>query len=100
MANPVVHFEVTGREPGKLQQFYAKAFAWQIDANNRMGYGIVSGEEGGIGGGIGAADADPRVTFYVAVDDPQAYLDKMEELGGRTDAGDRDPGRGHFRSLC
>ncbi len=39
-----------------------------------------------IGGGIGAAqDGGPgQVTFYVEVDDPAAYLQKAERLGGRT----------------
>ncbi|NIR46995.1 hypothetical protein GWO43_00740, partial [candidate division KSB1 bacterium] len=38
-----------------------------------------------IGGGIGPAQEGPgHVTFYVQVDDPQAYLDKAESLGGKT----------------
>jgi predicted enzyme related to lactoylglutathione lyase len=40
--------------------------------------------EGGIGGGIGEPqDGDPtHVTFYVAVEDLQATLDKAVSLGG------------------
>jgi len=41
--------------------------------------------EKGIGGGVGQAPEGPgHVTFYVEVDDPQATLDKVESLGGKT----------------
>jgi len=86
MANPVVHFEITGKDGKKLQNFYSGVFGWNIDANNPMNYGIVNAEEGrGIGGGISAGDGGTRrVTFYIEVDDPQAYLDKVEAKGGKT----------------
>jgi len=85
MGNPVVHFEVTGKDGRKLQHFYSGVFGWKIDANNPMGYGVVSNEDtgGGIGGGISGGDRQ-QVTFYIAVDDPQAYLDKVEAAGGKT----------------
>ena len=50
-----------------------------------MNYGMVEADESGIGGGIGQADnGDGHVTFYMGVDDPQAYLDRAEQLGGKT----------------
>ena len=46
---------------------------------------IISTGLGGIGGGIGPSpEGVNRVTFYVDVDDLQAYLDKAERLGGKT----------------
>ena len=48
MANPVVHFEVLGKDGERLQQFYRDLFGWKIDANNPMKYGYVEPEEGGI----------------------------------------------------
>ncbi len=86
MGNPVVHFEVLGEDAAKLSSFYGELFDWAIDADNPMNYGVVNtGTEGGIGGGIGSArGGGGHVTFYVAVDDPQAYLDKAESLGGKT----------------
>ena len=85
MGNPVVHFEITGADSGALQRFYGDLFGWKIQALEGMDYGIVEKEEGGIGGGIGAAQGGPgQVTFYIAVDDVQAYLDKAESLGGKT----------------
>lgn len=85
MANPVVHFEVIGKDGKKLRDFYGGVFGWTIQADNPMNYGIVSNEDtgGGIGGGVGQGDKT-SVTFYIAVDDPQAYLNKVESKGGKT----------------
>ena len=85
MGQPVVHFEITGRNGKRLQDFYAKLFGWKIDASNPMNYGIVDTQsEGGIGGGIGPTDGESGVTFYIEVDDPQAYVDRIESAGGKT----------------
>lgn len=85
MADKVVHFEVVGKDAGKLQQFYGSLFGWNVDAGNPMEYGMVDAAEAGIGGGIGKSESGSgHVTFYVGVDDPQAYLDKAESLGGKT----------------
>ena len=84
MPNPVVHFEIQTQEPGKVQKFFADLFDWHVDANNPMKYGIVDTHAGGISGGIGPAQGANQVTFYVEVDDLQAYLDKAESLGGKT----------------
>ena len=86
MGQPVVHFEIVGRDAAKLRSFYGDLFDWEIDANNPYDYGIVSANgQGGIGGGIGGCqDGGPRVTVYVQVPDPQAALDRAEHLGGKT----------------
>ena len=83
MANKVTHFEVHGKDGEKLQRFYASLFGWKVDANNPMQYGMVSPEQGGIGGGI-TSGAAPMVTFYVEVADLAAALKKAERLGGKT----------------
>jgi len=87
MGQPVVHFEVLGKDDGKLQDFYTRLFDWKIDATNSMGYGIVDTQADGkgIGGGVGCSpDGSSMVTFYVEVDDLSAYLKKAEGLGGKT----------------
>ena len=86
MPNPVVHWEITGKDGPKLQKFYADLFGWHVDANNPMNYGMVdTHSEHGINGGIAPEqEATTRVTVYVEVDDLQAYLDKAESLGGKT----------------
>ena len=86
MGNPVVHFEVIGRDAQALQSFYKDAFDWQMERaipNYAMAH---PGGEGGINGGIGAAmgEGAGHVTFYVAVPDLEAALSKIEGLGGST----------------
>src|SRR5215210_567002 len=95
MGQPVVHFEVIGRDGPKLQSYYGELFGWEIDANNPMNYGIVqrdgnvNPDGAGIGGGVGAGPEgyEGHVTFYVEVPDVEAALAKAEglELGQFTD---------------
>ena len=82
MPNPVVHFEVTGKDGPALQKFYADAFDWSVDANNPIQYGMVEAQGEGIGGGIGAEEPG-IVTFYIQVDDPATCLKKVQSLGGK-----------------
>jgi predicted enzyme related to lactoylglutathione lyase len=84
--NKVVHWEIVGNDWKKLQQFYADLFGWNVDVNEEFQYGMVEAQDersipGGIGGEMGGGK---RVSIYVEVDDPQAYLDKAEHMGGKT----------------
>ena len=88
MGNPVVHFEIAGPDGPALNQFYSDLFGWKIDVQGEeMGnYGIVPANEGGIGGGLLPTTenipARSYVTFYVQVDELQAALDKVANMGG------------------
>lgn len=88
MGQPVVHWEIWAKDAKKLQDFYSKLFDWKINANNPINYGLVeTGGQGGINGGIFKPEKGtiPQpLTFYVQVDDVQAYLEKAESLGGKT----------------
>ncbi len=85
MGQPVLHFEILGKDGKRLQDYYAELFGWNIDANNPMNYGMVERAGDGIGGGIGPGPADypGHVTVYVGVPDVEAALAKAESLGGR-----------------
>jgi len=91
MGQPVVHFEVIGKDADKLQGYYAELFGWEIKADNPMKYGMVARDDNttadggmGIGGGVGGGPEgyEGHVTFYVAVPDVEAALAKAEQLGG------------------
>lgn len=86
MGRAVVHWEIWAKDAKKLQDFYRQLFDWSINTNNPINYGLVqTGGEGGINGGIFKPEKDwpQRLTFYVQVDDVQAYLDKAQQLGGK-----------------
>ena len=86
LPNPVVHFEILGKNHEALQQYYHDLFDWNItQASPDFPYGLVSVEEQGegIGGGVGSSmDGRPQAMFYVQVDDIQTSLDRAAELGG------------------
>jgi predicted enzyme related to lactoylglutathione lyase len=89
MGQPVVHFEIIGRDAGRLTAFYSSLFGWNIDADNPMQYGVVDRKQNqnadgiGIGGGIGALpDVPSYVTVYIEVPDVEAALDSASNLGG------------------
>lgn len=86
MPNPVVHFEIAGKNGKGLQDFYTKLFGWKVNSDNPMNYGLVdTGAKAGINGGIMSTQGDmpAYVTFYIEVDDLQAYLDRAKSLGGK-----------------
>ena len=99
MGQPVVHFEVVGKDGEKLHRYYAELFGWKINADNPMKYGMVDGKDNktadggdGIGGGVGQGPDgyEGHVTFYVAVPDVEEALQKAESLGGTRVMGPED----------
>ena len=85
MGQAVVHFEIIGQDPATLRSYYADLFGWNMQVLEEANYTLVdTGMEGGIGGGIGEAQGPNQVVFYIEVDDPQAYLDRVEKAGGTT----------------
>jgi len=84
MANPVVHFEILGKQPEKLQSFYSDLFDWKINAANPDKYGMVDAGDAGIAGGIGGTNLlAGHLTFYIQVDNLEAYIEKAVGMGGR-----------------
>lgn len=90
LPNPVVHFEIMGKNEKQTQKWYSDMFGWKIDPMP-MGpgdetYGIVGAQDGkGIGGGVGGSreGQQPSARVYIEVDDPRAYMEKIEKAGGK-----------------
>lgn len=96
MGQPVVHFEVIGKDPDKLRDYYGQLFGWSFAEPMGPNYATVQDQEG-IGGGIGGGPEgyDGHVTFYVQVQDVDATLSQAESLGGQRMMGpDEVPGVG------
>lgn len=102
MGQPVVHFEIVGKDADKLKSYYSDLFGWEFDSKNPMNYGVVQREGNtntdgvGIGGGVGPGpEGYPgHVTFYVEVPDVGAALAKAESLGGTRMMGPDKPMEG------
>lgn len=85
MAHPVVHWEIGSPDAAQATEFYAKAFGWRTtDAGPE--YTLVEPVDGGFGGGIMQTrpDVPAYVTNYLQVDDLDAKLAEIVELGGQT----------------
>ena len=95
MAQPVVHFEIIGKDPENLREYYASLFGWEFDTPSPVApevsepnsYGfldLVTSEDGtGIRGGVGGGPShESHALFYVGVPSVEAALQRAEELGG------------------
>jgi uncharacterized protein len=104
MGQPVVHFEVVGKDGKALRDYYGQLFGWEFDSveGGPMDYATVPRDANvnsdgvGIGGGVGTGPEgyDGHVTFYVEVPDVGASLAKAEELGGSRMMGPDSPVEG------
>jgi predicted enzyme related to lactoylglutathione lyase len=93
MGQPVVHFEIIGKDPARLRDYFGALFGWQFDTSGLVSeavsqpddYGFTEpGDGSGIPGGVGGGrDYDNRAIFYVGVPDVEAALQQAESLGGR-----------------
>lgn len=96
MAQPVVHFEIIGKEPAKLRSYFGELFGWEFDTSSQVAtavsepddYGFVNrnttSDGAGIPGGVGGGAAyQAHAMFYVGVADVEAALQQAERLGGK-----------------
>lgn len=95
MGNPVVNFEIAGYEGKMLAEFYGAVFHWEMTEYEEGFYGIKTGPETdeAIEGHIYPPNEEMKlvdnipfgnnVTIYVEVDDIQATMNKLENLGAK-----------------
>ena len=95
MGGRVVHFEIPFDDGDRARAFYQDAFGWNITHIPEMGYTLVStgptleqgppSEPGFINGGmLERSDLFLGPVLTVDVEDIDAALAKVEELGGKT----------------
>lgn len=87
MPNPIVHFEVVGKDKAVLEDFYRAAFDWQLTPS--MDNYSMASPGSGINGGIGTAmdGGAGYATFYVEVANISETLTVVEGRGGRKISG-------------
>ena len=101
MGRPVVHWEFWSEDPARTSEFYTRVFDWKIQHIPQMDYhSVVTGGEGGINGGIFKPKKGPwpaPLSFYIDVDDLDAYAMKIKAAGGKVVVDKQDvPGVGQF----
>ena len=95
MPQPVVHFEVVGKDPARLRRYFGELFGWEFEVPSPVAqevsesesYGFlntITSEDGtGIPGGIGGGpNHESHAVLYVGVPDVEAALRRAEGLGG------------------
>ena len=84
MPNPVVSFEIKSTDIEATAAFFGEVFGWEASVAPEYGGFLDTRSEDGIMGGVAPAlDGRSAVTFYIGVDDVQAYLDKAVAAGGQ-----------------
>jgi predicted enzyme related to lactoylglutathione lyase len=87
MGQPIVQFEIMGKDAAKLQRFYAELFNWKVSQPGGPEFGfyaLVEGDSSGLAVGIGQEPSgNTRTTAYIRVPDLQATLDRAVSMGGR-----------------
>lgn len=82
-ARPVVHWELSARDPQRQADFYRQLCHWEIgDGPLMWAPAGLGGPEPGPSGHIAQGERT-GVTLYVQVRDLRASLRQAEELGGR-----------------
>lgn len=83
---PVVHFEIAGSDVSRLIGFYTSVFDWKIFPLNEELYIADPESDKGIEGHLFETTDEMNfsnlVIIYVAVDDIEACLNQVENLGG------------------
>jgi uncharacterized protein len=103
MSGRVVHFEIPFDDGDRARAFYTDVFGWTIAQYPGMHYSIVQtgpagddgfpAERGYIGGGMLKRESPTdRPVITIDVEDIDAALAKIEELGGMTVLGRQDVG--------
>lgn len=95
MAQPVVHFEVVGKDPSRLRDYFSQLFGWnfavpspvaeEVSATDEYGFlDLITAADGtGIRGGVGGGPGyESHAVFYIGVPDVGAALQRAEDLGG------------------
>lgn len=94
--NPIVYFEIGSKDMKKAGEFYGELFDWNISPGPAA-HTIEAGE--GLSGHITelAKEWGQYITVYVQVDDLDAYLTKVVDLGGKVLVNPvHIPGQGSF----
>ncbi len=86
-SHPIVHIEISAKDPAAASKFYAELCGWKIEVDPQFNYHQFAAE-GGPGGAFVEADGQQfkagDIVPYIGTDEIDAVLKKAEALGGKT----------------
>jgi predicted enzyme related to lactoylglutathione lyase len=95
MAGKLVHFELPATDSARAKEFYGSLFGWQFQSYGDMDYHLTRTSEDQ-GGAVSGMEEGEHATIYFDVDDIDASLAQVGELGGEAGAKEPVPGMGWF----
>lgn len=95
MAGRLVHFELPTRDSARAKEFYGSLFGWQFQSYGDMDYHLTQTAEWQ-GGAVSGMQDGQHPTIYFDVDDIDAALARVRELGGEAEEKMPVPGMGWF----
>ncbi|MBI1800813.1 MAG: VOC family protein [Chloroflexi bacterium] len=91
--HPIVHLEISAKNPAVSDQFYASVFGWAIEVDSKFNYHQFRAE----GGPGGAFVEGEGIIPYIYTDDVDTSLARVEAAGGKTISPKMEiPGTGWF----
>lgn len=83
MAGKLVHFEITAEDAQRAKSFWSSLFGWRFQEwSGPIEYHMLEPGDGPGGAIYPAEKRDGHVIVYFDVDDMDATLEKVAELGG------------------
>jgi uncharacterized protein len=95
MAGKVVHVEIPAQDSSKSKEFYGSLFGWQLQTFEDQDYHMVQFDDQ-TGAAISGGDSSSNPVVYFDVDDIDASIAKVKDLGGQAEEKQPVPGMGWF----
>ncbi len=84
-AYPIVHIEISAKDPATADKFYSEVFGWKIEVDQQFNYHQFEAQGGPSGAfvDVGELYKAGDVVPYLGVADIDAMLKKVEKAGGK-----------------
>jgi predicted enzyme related to lactoylglutathione lyase len=95
MAGKLVHFELPASDSGRAKKFYGSLFGWEFQSYGDMDYHLTRTAEDQ-GGAVSGMQEGDHAVIYFDVDDIDASLAQVRDLGGQAEDKQPVPSMGWF----
>jgi predicted enzyme related to lactoylglutathione lyase len=96
MAGKPVHVELPAKDTARAKEFYGSLFGWQFESFPEMDYHMTRFDEQSGGAIYNAESGQTSPTVYFDVDDIDAAIARVRELGGEAEEKAPVPGMGWY----